>query len=137
MICIPKRTTLALICLILLLDSSPGWGQSEAPTIHKTFYKNGNLQSIRRQGFFKGCGVPLATDSSFTKQGKLSATIAYIHLKQGIETGCHNIQTFEKRERFNNAGKCIEIVFYKYYYEQAPLISDQQEFTAAERIAIK
>ncbi len=115
---------------------TPSWSQTQEPTVYKTFYDTGTIHSIKRQGVFNGCGVSIATDSSFNRHGMLYFTVTYIHIQQGTE-GCHDIQTFERRRKYNDAGNCIATTFFKYYYEQNPQRSNRQEFTKATAVASK
>lgn len=101
---------------------------------YKTYYKNGLIQSVKHQGTYAGCGVPIGTDSLFNRQGNLIETSAYIHLKDSNEEGCHAIITYLKKNRYVPGNSKPAIRYYKISYESEPVICSAKDYlTAKER----
>ncbi len=80
----------------------------------------GNLRSITRQGLYKGCGVPVGTDSIFYGNGKLNTTHTYKHFSPEQNRSCHKLITHRKTLQYYKTGQIKTKQEYSYCYECEP-----------------
>lgn len=106
------------ISIVLLLFAHVTFGQ-EIKTF-KEFYPNGKLRSLKHEGLFNGCIMPVGTDTMFFVSGKIQATTFYDNLKSKTQAGCHAGWTIENRKTFFENGHLRTFAQEKYSYEGSP-----------------
>lgn len=99
---------------------------------YETNYKNGPIQSVKHQGTFMGCGVPVGVDSIFNRKGKLMETTEYIHLKDQKEQDCHAIMTYVRKISYKPGRFKPDVRYYKSGYESELVGCDIKEFKNAK-----
>lgn len=105
------------VALFLLLFSTPGKTQDK---IFKTYYPGGKLRSIKHEGIFNGCNMPVGTDSLFYQSGELMSTIFYNNIKGKSGGGCHDTWTIASTVSFYKNGNIQQSSQQKYSYEGTP-----------------
>jgi len=89
-------------------------------TTYRAYYANKTIKSIRHQGRFNGCGMPVGVDSLFSPSGKLSETVAYENRKGKTDEGCHAGWTITKTIRYYPDGKMKSLAHQRSAYEGLP-----------------
>ncbi|QIH33618.1 hypothetical protein [Sphingobacterium sp. DR205] len=84
------KTILFIVMIMQLISLLKAAAQTKT---EKEYYKNGTVLSIKHQGIFMGCGVPIGTDSLFNRKGGLMETSEYVLIKDEKEHSCHAITT--------------------------------------------
>ena len=127
----------SIFSIVMSLQLIPVLNAVAQTKTEKEFYKNGTIQSIKHQGFFMGCGVPVGADSLFNKKGKLTETSEYVHIKDEEGQSCHAITTYMKKSIYKAANTKPDIQYYKIGYQSESVSCDEKSYMAAkERYAV-